>query len=838
MSTCDQCGSLTGTAATFCASCGWRIGSDSRWRAWAVPRAALRHAVLVGAVALAVVLALLTILTASLDLALRPAGDLGPPVDWFRAGVLSLGLAVRAPVQADLAAGLSFLGVELEASLVAVPLVITAGLVLVVALVARRSRLSAVGCRPLTLVTLGAVAAGAFSFGAALVAVLATGPVSALAEAGAQVELGAAPLPLLMLSFPLALGSLLLGLVTRSGPAERALRQRALDALGSWGRDVRHALVLAAATLGTAVVVGSVALLWEVVANVAGGSDAPEVAHLPPEPLALPTPESLDGRGIAMLGTATLLLLPQVLVYAGGTVLGGSLGATAEGELSALSIDSGTRGVDRTVGLLAGGLPPVAYLVPLVVLAVVLAVGTRFALHEPPSVRPGDRWWRVGAVHAGIWASLALLTVVSAELSGRGSILGGGAGAVGRASAGLGLPSTIVMAFAWGVAAVVVARSAVRRVSATFPVTVSRLGGPGMDGGWRLLLADAVVQAGKPMPRQLTAAHSALLHGERPDAERLVVKPGRGRLVVAVASGLAASSVALVVAHQVLSSTMFGPQRVVTAYFEALQQGDAEAALDLVHPSTLEGAAPGLLRADVIRDAAVEADVGEVSVEGDSATVAATVDGRPAQLVLYRDGRSAGVFPRWRLGTSFDLLHVQVDAAYGAPVESVRVNGVEMPATDAGVLVFPGRYSVSVPAAYPWAGRDAEVVAVGGSTVTAAPSVALAPDVPAKADAAVRAHVDRCAESTSSQPPQCPFSWYSALGEVEWRVLDYPTVVVDAGDGASLRVRSDDPGEVRLSGVDADSFFGPQEVEQDNYFWVAGSLRFDTDGQPVFVPDS
>ncbi len=851
---CGECGAQATTGAAFCGNCGSRHPVEGghpaeppgdanaapgtagtrpvsqlgeRWRRLSVPQAALLPAASVGLVALAVALTALTFLSAVLA-ALLPADGRGTPLEWIRSAVLLLAMAVRAPVRGEVAAEESLLSAQMELSAVAVPLTLTIALVLLVALVARRSRLTAVGGEPLTLLTLSLVAAAGFALVAAGAALLASGPVSALGEAGVRVELGVRPLWMLALSFLMVVPAVLVGVLSRG--SERSLRRQLLERTGAWGRDVHAGFLLLGAAVTTGVVALAVAMLWRIlVAAATGGGE--DVAA---EPSAS---DDVDGRAVVAFLVGAALFVPNVLAYCGGAVLGGSVGAQAQGDMEALSFDVGPVTEDRSVGLLAGGLPPAAYVVPLVFLVIAVVIGARAALQDHPRADRLTGWWRVGVVHAALWAVLAFLTTAFARVEGTGGLFGGGASGEGETALGLGLASTVLTAFGWGAAATVLGRGSVRQLAATYPIAASRVGGARTHPRWRLLLADAVARAERPMPRSLHEAHAALIAGDRPDVEPLPVLPVRGRRVAWLAGGVIAFAIALVVTHQVLSTTVFGPRRAVAAYFEALEDRDALRALEHVDRAGMDESTAALLKPDVLREAAVDWRMGEVKVEGESATVSATVEGRRSEFTLRRDGRAAGIFPRWRLVAPFDELNIDSEGIYGAPVEGFTVNGVDMPATDGGVLVFPGRYAIKPVTSYPWEAQESEVVATGGNTVTATPQVSLAADVPARAEQAVREFVDQCAASTSAQPEGCPFSYgYYELSQVEWTVVSYPTVSVTAGGTGELWVSSDDYGQVSIRAVDEDSIYGREEVEEEESFIVNGSLTFDSAANAVFEP--
>lgn len=269
----------------------------------------------------------------------------------------------------------------------------------------------------------------------------------------------------------------------------------------------------------------------------------------------------------------------------------------------------------------------------------------------------------------------------------------------------------------------------------------------------------------------------------------LQYRPGRRRWLKLVAV-LGAVLLLLTIVYSV-RWTVFSPTAVVHAYFQALTDRDAAAALRLVDTETTDGLPADLLTAAVLEstDYAPPEDVelAEVTVDGQRAVaqVRFTISGRERTASL-RLSRGTGIvdttLQRWRITDGVRPLRL------GEAPGQVTVNGVGVRTQDLdgprSLLALFGGYQVGVPTEDPlWDARTIRVL-VG-------PDQAREVDVPMVARPEVRAEVERqlvevldtCAASAELFPPGCPFgnARIARASDVQWRIASYPQVRLVAG---------------------------------------------------------
>src|SRR5699024_6220853 len=162
--------------------------------------------------------------------------------------------------------------------------------------------------------------------------------------------------------------------------------------------------------------------------------------------------------------------------------------------------------------------------------------------------------------------------------------------------------------------------------------------------------------------------------------------------------------IGVTVAFNVISSTVYSPEKKVEAYLSALQEGDASTALEISAPNV--PTAQQALLTDAIAGAAEERISGyEKGDDGAIVTAKLTQDGVTSTRTfsVERSGRTAVVFPQWTMQET-EYAHLEILIPEGAT--SVLVNEQEVPVESlapedgyATAAVLPGAYTVSVPAA-------------------------------------------------------------------------------------------------------------------------------------------
>jgi hypothetical protein len=288
-------------------------------------------------------------------------------------------------------------------------------------------------------------------------------------------------------------------------------------------------------------------------------------------------------------------------------------------------------------------------------------------------------------------------------------------------------------------------------------------------------------------------------------------RPGRRRAVLVAIAAVLVAVAAVYIVRQTVSS----PGSAVEAYFDALADRDAGAALGMVAPEIADPVEPDVVNAAVLRSAdyspPADVEVSGVEVDGRNAVaeVAFTIDGRShsASLRLRRDdGWLDTVFHRWRLVDALGSI------ALGEVPPEIAVNGERVPAYDADgpriLTVLPGGYQIGMPPDDPlWDARATPApVAPLAATDVSIPLVAR-PEVREEVNRQLRERLDECAASTELLPPGCPFGnqRVARATGVEWEITEYPNVALAAGEGelgqATMLVETSSEGEAVVTGT-------------------------------------
>jgi len=321
--------------------------------------------------------------------------------------------------------------------------------------------------------------------------------------------------------------------------------------------------------------------------------------------------------------------------------------------------------------------------------------------------------------------------------------------------------------------------------------------------------------------------------------------PGRRTAVVAVAViGLLLVAGGVVAgAARLVRDT---PESVVGDYFDALADGDASAALDLVASAEGFDAA----QYPLLDDAALAQDrwrprdvkVGESAAAGQYGADARTIQ------VRYRAGdqtiaQNVVVVPQddgFRLRLPFVLIGVD-----GQRGRAVQVNGVPLNVTGLTTAAFPGAYEAV--AAGNTLLAESRATATAQLNGLASAAVALRFGVPALAAGAeetirtrVRAAIDQCAATTQAQTAGCPFG-LNVPGTgvtVAWAVTAYPTVSVRTdtvvwSGGSAVQLADDGAGRVHWTAGYTDFSGTKQSQSGDTPFRINGSAQAAPNGIQV-----
>lgn len=302
-----------------------------------------------------------------------------------------------------------------------------------------------------------------------------------------------------------------------------------------------------------------------------------------------------------------------------------------------------------------------------------------------------------------------------------------------------------------------------------------------------------------------------------PKARRLVIGGG-------IAIGAAfALIIGLTIAFNVISSTVFSPEKQVEAYLGALQDGDAATAVELSAPNV--PTAEQALLTNAITGAAEDRISGykitDSQERGDDAveiTAEITQDGVTSThyFEVVRNGRTAVVFPEWTLGET-EYAFIALEIPEGAA--TVLVNEQEVPVEDlaledgiAVAAVLPGQYTVALPPISDlvdsepvslYVTAEPEALSEGWHELLAAPTYTLTEAGVTEVQGQVNAAIDECATATVAAPEGCPFNSWGSSGEVEgsgsWAIGTYPTVEVEPRQDGWRVFSSEAPGEATYS---------------------------------------
>ncbi|MFE1287959.1 hypothetical protein [Streptomyces sp. NPDC058751] len=495
----------------------------------------------------------------------------------------------------------------------------------------------------------------------------------------------------------------------------------------------------------------------------------------------------------------SLLVLVNSAVWLAGTAMGVTVGSSlsgAAGVQSSFGGDDTSRLKDAKAGLFTGGMPGTAYLLLLLVALVVVAAAVRHALAHDPQKRMLDTLWRFAVVMAVLWTPLAVVSGPSGAVDGsvgmEMGLLGAGGSAHGSVSFGLSVFGTLFVALLWGGLLLVAAQFLTRPLLSAFPAAgawVLRMPGLPVHPQWAALLADAAQRRGRPVPPRLADAQTEPLACPPLATDAKWARfTGAGLIAVVVLGGGGTA------AWAVVDSQVYGPEAAAEDYVQAVADGRAEDALEL-----LDGSHSGrlLTRAALAgqRKAAPLTDVNVEKVEESDTTATAvvtySVGGKKQEtslrLVVDEGDEHLGLWRSWKVSDGLAQVYVTASPL----LREAKVNGVPVPLKDgaAELAVFPGTVTVAAVDSGHFAGSGGGSVVVepGGSENPDRLEATLTAEGGRVAQQAVIAELAQCAErSTTLEPEDCPLSpdgYHSSSDEVEdvhWTQRSEPELELEA----------------------------------------------------------
>ncbi len=770
---------------------------------------------------------------------------------------LDWGLAFQAPAQivglavaGTLTVGATVMGISAAVSVVWLPLLVTAFLIIATAFVARRDERIAPsrtrGIRWLLSALSGVVLA------LLVVIVAAVTPLTYALGDGSDTDFGflTGSGTASSASFTAFLGALVLGTLASYVARARVARAAAgitpaivAPAAASVFASVRSTLPVVGLHLGVLAVLVTVALLvWSVVN---GGVNALLTAFF-----WLPT-AVVDGLGFVNLAPLTV---------------GGSLAA-----LGGLTGSSNSFWMPTE-------LPGWATVLILVVnLLLILVTGTVLRLRREQLRLSAAMSWVTTVVSfavVGIVVSIvgAIAGWTSVDTAGAGEsldgLLGGAASLIEGAAAASGVVGlaawTFIVFAALGalveVVAVFVAPTLLQLLPAAVLTRSARITGlvgvPFAVPGTYVppepvkvpVVSDAPVVAGEPVVVAAGAAPTAV----QPQADGAIVpmtpeKKRRVWIVLAAVGGGVVVILGASVAVSIINQVVFSPQNQVESYLDAIVAGDASDALAIggVEESTGERV--------LLTDAVLKATEGRITgytitqfgSSGDTAIVTADIDQdgvtEETAYELTKSGTTALFFDNWNLEPVW-LPSVAIGVSPG--IDEIDVNGttVEL-SSDAqeigyvDLLVFPGDYVIANAGDDEWLSAEPQTVQAGLSAVTGDARLSLEPTAKftSSVDEQVAEYLAGCAAQKILDPDDCPIRVYDygTITDVVW-TIDEPAVTSLGSmydDEWDLSTDKRGSATVTYTNTDYRGQATPEKATVD--FYIDGDVTM-VDGAPVF----
>lgn len=332
-----------------------------------------------------------------------------------------------------------------------------------------------------------------------------------------------------------------------------------------------------------------------------------------------------------------------------------------------------------------------------------------------------------------------------------------------------------------------------------------------------------------------------------------------------IAGGLLVVLIGLVVAVNVLSSTVFSPKSEVEDYVAAVKEGRYGDAVSIAPPNI---ANPNRVLMTNAVGAKAQTPItgytiGDVQISGETASVPVTLDNDGATqeklFTLTRKGNQFLIFPKWELESP------EYQTLYFEPSSGTRyvINGVEVDfsraqvpqngpfATDGEIIplpVFPGTYTVSKKVESPYVDASTATVTVPivGEVQSEGSSDPTLNDTGRKRiEALAKENIDGCFKDRTSatiSTESCKVSAY-AYGQVDgttgtWTVDEYPTVSVSEGfNDGTWSVQTEQPGQATYA-YKAESYFdenAPTDEKSEVPLYLYGTATLDDQGEIVIT---
>ena len=289
----------------------------------------------------------------------------------------------------------------------------------------------------------------------------------------------------------------------------------------------------------------------------------------------------------------------------------------------------------------------------------------------------------------------------------------------------------------------------------------------------------------------------------------------------------------------VLGFVAYGPARTVSAYFDALERGDATAAVErLLLGEVTDGWA--------LTDAALtgapslptRVSVTHVEVDGDQATAHVRYDlagtTRSQDVALVRRTGLWGLFPEWLIDPGeLPRLDLVVDGA-----STLNLNSADVPVPREGLpVLYPVEYSAGF--AEEWFRSDVQNAVVDGTAPEVEVRLAAEPTdrLLTEVQKLVREHLEECATATTLMPAGCTFGLDSVnefQDDVQWEIVEYPEISLSSERRRLVTEPAE--GTAHITGRYRDIVTAAKmDIDEDVPFTFTASVSV-VDGQPRIEP--
>jgi hypothetical protein len=498
-------------------------------------------------------------------------------------------------------------------------------------------------------------------------------------------------------------------------------------------------------------------------------------------------------------------------------------------------------------------------LVLLLNLVIIVAAGIVLAVRRPVSTLSTPARW---AVAVGSFAALGVLITIiggigvwtSLDTGGASdtidSLLGGTTSgmieSMASINATIGLPAWTFVIFA--VLGALVEASATYLAPLLIPLLpasvvarVSRSAGVATPAAGAAVSTDGVPVGADGVPVASPVVAAEPMSPERKRKMLIILASVGGAIVLVVGS---------IVAVSIINSTVYSPKHQVEAYLDNVVAGNASEAISAADISA-SSSSRVLLTDDILQ--ATEGGITgytilDTAVSDDSATITVELDqdGEKAEtyFTVSRTGNTMVVFDEWAIDT-VDIGVVSLTLPEG--LTELDVNGVAVSlddvSADMGYIelpAFPGEYEIALAGQNEYLASEAQTVTVSASAASYSEPIRFELEPTEEFSAAVQTQIEdllsSCAERKLIEADDCPIYTYAFgdVSDVSWTIDEQATFeIVDYGDG-EWYVQTDDRGVATVTYTRSTSYSEPETVTNEVDFSTTGTVEM-VDGEPVYT---